>query len=158
MRHPVIIIQGFGAPTFTNLPIKARLIRDGFQAHDAALRGFNVKRIEESSAVVAEKVAEIVDQGHDQIDLIGVSMGGLIGLHYLRKRDGAKNVRKFIALGAPFYGTPAAKLARILYGRRANAAGQMAEDSDFMRDLHKNDGNDSCEIISILARGRRDGS
>ena len=55
---------------------------------------------------VQERVDQICQEHEvDQVDLIGLSQGGVIGLCYLKLLGGAHRVRRFIAVGAPIQGT-----------------------------------------------------
>ncbi len=153
-KPPVAIIQGYGAPTFTNLPIKLRLQNDHFQVFDVPLPGLNTQDIRHSAQTVADTVLSLQKKtGAPKLDLIGVSMGGLIGLYYIRKLEGVKHIRRFISLGTPFYGTTFASIAHFISGQSAPGAEQMRIGSDFMRELHEQEPTADCEVVSILARG-----
>ena len=148
--HPVLIIQGFLAPTLTNYLLKNRLQRAGFTAEDVPIEGLNAGDIRDSARVVEMAVnAMRMRTGAKQIDLIGISMGGLIGLHYLRKLGGDDFVRRFIAIGTPFNGTHFARLMKTLTFGRAPGAEQMIPGSDFLRDLHDHADGHKAEIYSL---------
>lgn len=148
--HPVLIIQGFLAPTLTNYLLKNRLQRAGFTAEDVPIEGLNAGDIRESARVVEMAVnAMRVRTRARQVDLIGISMGGLIGLHYLRKLGGDDFVRRFIAIGTPFNGTHFARLMKTLTFGRAPGAEQMIPGSDFLRDLHDHGDAHKAEIYSL---------
>lgn len=148
--HPVLIIQGFLAPTLTNYLLKNRLQRAGFTAEDVPIEGLNAGDIRDSARVVEMAVnAMRVRTGAKQVDLIGISMGGLIGLHYMRKLGGDDFVRRFIAIGTPFNGTHFARLMKALTFGRAPGAEQMIPGSDFLRDLHDHTNEHKTEIYSL---------
>lgn len=50
--HPVLIIQGFLAPTATSFVLKTRLKNDGFLAEDVPLEGLNAGDIRDSARIV----------------------------------------------------------------------------------------------------------
>ncbi|MBL8032691.1 MAG: alpha/beta fold hydrolase [Leptospiraceae bacterium] len=148
--YPVLIIQGFLAPTLTNYLLKNRLQRAGFTAEDVPIEGLNAGDIRDSARVVEMAVNAMLTRARTkQVDLIGISMGGLIGLHYLRKLGGDDYVRRFIAIGTPFHGTHFARLMKALTFGRAPGAEQMIPGSDFLRDLHDHDNNHKAEIYSL---------
>ncbi len=166
--HPVLIIQGFLAPTLTNYLLKNRLQRAGFIAEDVPIEGLNAGDIRDSARVVEMAVnAMLVRMGSGEerppaaplpdasmrtakkVDLIGISMGGLIGLHYLRKLGGDDFVRRFIAIGTPFNGTHFARLMKTFTFGRAPGAEQMIPGSDFLRDLHDHTAEHKAEIYSL---------
>lgn len=149
-RYPVLIIQGFLAPTLTNFVLKTRLKADGFLAEDVPLEGLNAGDIRDSARVVEMSVnAMLTRAGTKHVDLIGISMGGLIGLHYLRKLGGDEYVRRFIAIGTPFNGTHFARLMKALTFGRAPGAEQMIPGSDFLNELHTHDRKHKAEIYSL---------
>ncbi len=45
-----------------------------------------------------------------EIDILGFSMGGIIGSYWIKKFDGYKRTRKFISIGSPHKGTLTAQL------------------------------------------------
>jgi triacylglycerol lipase len=148
--YPVLIIQGFLAPTLTNYLLKNRLQKAGFTAEDVPIEGLNAGDIRDSARVVEMAVnAMLTRAGTKQVDLIGISMGGLIGLHYLRKLGGDAYVRRFIAIGTPFNGTHFARLMNTLTFGRAPGAEQMIPGSEFLRDLHDHAGPESTEVYSL---------
>ena len=55
-RYPVLIIQGFLAPTLTNFVLKTRLKADGFLAEDVPIEGLNAGDIRDSARVVEMSV------------------------------------------------------------------------------------------------------
>lgn len=148
--HPVLIIQGFLAPTATNLVLKTRLKADGFLAEDVPLEGLNAGDIRDSARIVEMSVNAMRTRAQvKKVDLIGISMGGLIGLHYLRKLGGDAYVRRFITIGTPFHGTHLARWMRLLTLGRATGAEQMIPGSDFLKELHAHDAEHQAEIYSL---------
>lgn len=149
-RHPVLIIQGFLAPTLSNVVIKTRLQQAGFIAEDVPLGGLNAGDIRESARIVEMSVNAMRSRaGTKKVDIIGISMGGLIGLHYMRKLGGDAYVRRFISIGTPFHGTHFARWMRLLTLGRATGAEQMIPGSDFLQELHAHDADHQAEIYSL---------
>ena len=150
-KNPIVIVQGYGAPTITNLPIKLRLEADGYNAFNAPLPGLNTQDIRFSAKIVSDAVSEVKDKtGANKVDLIGVSMGGLISLQYIRKLEGHQSVDKFISLATPFNGTPLAGIAHA-FSQNIGAA-QMQPGSDFLTELHEDSSKD-CKIFSMWVKG-----
>lgn len=148
--YPVLIIQGFLAPTLTNLILKRRLQRAGFTAEDVPIEGLNAGDIRESARLVEMSVnAMLTRAAARKVDIIGISMGGLIGLQYLRKLGGDKYVRRFVAIGTPFNGIGLARVMQAATFGRAIGAEQMIPGSDFLRDLHDHDWKHEAEIYSL---------
>ncbi len=148
--HPVLIIQGFLAPTATNFVLKTRLRNDGFLAEDVPLEGLNAGDIKDSARIVEMSVNAMRTRANsNKVDLIGISMGGLIGLHYMRKLGGDAYVRRFITIGTPFHGSHMASWMRLLTLGRAAGAEQMIPGSDFLKELHAHDAAHQAEIYSM---------
>ena len=67
--------------------------------------------------VSIEKLAKSLDKeinnnfGHYQeIDIVGFSMGGIIGRYWIKKFEGFKRTKRFISIGSPHNGTLTAQL------------------------------------------------
>ncbi len=63
-------------------------------------------------------------------DLVGFSMGGIVGRYYLQRLGGLSRVRRFITLGSPHHGTYMGWL------RGNPGAKQMRRGSAFLQDLN----------------------
>ncbi len=80
-----------------------------------------------------------------ELDLLGFSMGGVIGRIWLQERNGAERVRRFFSVGSPQNGTLAAlPLPRALLA----GAADMKFGSALLRDLNR----DPSALIRICCR------
>lgn len=83
---------------------------------------------------LAEQVRDYIDHhlaAQPQIDILGFSMGGIIGRYYIQRLGGLQRVRRFVTLSSPHNGTWTAYF-------RANAgASQMRPNSEFLQDLNQ---------------------
>lgn len=150
---PVLIIHGFTTNKVANLPLHYALRKADFQTYNINIPGLNTQDIRLTSELVVNRVEEIKEKtGVEQVQLVGVSMGGLIGLHYIRCRDGHQHTNKFVSLGTPYQGAPAAKLFELLPIDHEIAATQLAPNSDFMKEITEGE-FESCDITSIGAVG-----
>jgi len=75
-------------------------------------------------------VAERLPAG-EPFDLVGYSMGGLVGRYYLQRLDGLKRVRRFVTIATPHRGS----LLAYAYGNPGFR--QMRPGSEFLRDLDR---------------------
>ncbi len=94
------------------------------------------------AAVYSETIAYHVRQAYREsgrlVDLIGTSMGGIAGLHAIMFNGIAGLVRKFVAVGAPFNGSPvAAAFRRVAPLIGCLAAGQLTEGSAILELLKR---------------------
>jgi len=72
----------------------------------------------------------------EEIDILGFSMGGIIGRHWLQKFNGYRRTRRFISIGSPHKGTFTAQLVPKFPFRGIS---EMKIKSEFLRELAKKD-------------------
>ncbi len=138
---PVIVVGGTFSPEFTVLPLRNRLVGDGYDAYTFALPGGGLQGIAASSQALADYVAVVLAQtGASQVDLVAHSQGGLVGRYYVKNLDGASSVDSLVMLGSPNYGTALANIAGVLgITGFCEACEQMRRGSDFLNDLNAGD-------------------
>ena len=73
--------------------------------------------------------------GSDRVDIVGMSLGGLIGLWWLKHLGGHSRAGRFVAVGSPFMGTWAALLGIAILGLVSKGAWQMVPNSKLIREL-----------------------
>jgi pimeloyl-ACP methyl ester carboxylesterase len=108
----------------------------------------------ESAALIARKIESIAAQTHlDRMDIVGHSMGGLVGLYYLKRLGGKRRIRRMVMLGTPTSGTWSALFGVVVapFGR---ASLQLLPDSAFLRDLEQGPLPEGVEVVSVS--GERD--
>ena len=71
-----------------------------------------------------------------EIDILGFSMGGIIGRHWLQKFNGYKRTRRLISIGSPHKGT---FIAQLVPRYPFRGISEMKINSKFLRKLSKND-------------------
>jgi len=71
-----------------------------------------------------------------KIDILGFSMGGIIGRHWLQKFDGYKRTRRLISIGSPHKGT---LMAQLIPKYPFRGISEMKINSKFLRELANND-------------------
>jgi len=134
--RPVILINGFLAPKFANLPIKWMLESHGFQAHLIDLPLLNLTDMKEIARCIAVGVDTVLSQENiSHCDMIGVSLGGITGLYYLKKLEGHTKVKNFIAFGTPFKGTWKALLLAPVIGMFSKSLWQTLPGNTILSDL-----------------------
>jgi len=71
-----------------------------------------------------------------EIDILGFSMGGIIGRYWLQKFNGYKRTRKLISIGSPHKGT---LMAQLVPQYPFRGISEMKINSKFLRELADND-------------------
>lgn len=134
---PLVLINGLGAPR-----LAARAYGTYFRA-----RGLDVSTIPQplllfedirkSARGVGDQVDKVLARtGAAKVDLIGMSLGGLIGLYYLKCCDGARKVRTFVSVGGPLAGVPVLdQVGRVLPLHLLQPLPQTATQSDLQSEL-----------------------
>lgn len=83
---------------------------------------------------LAEQVAVYIDKifpQNQRFDLLGFSMGGIVGRYYLQRLGGIERVDRFITIGSPHNGTATA------FGSLRPGCIQMRIGSPFLSDLNR---------------------
>jgi len=86
-----------------------------------------------------------------KIDIIGHSMGGLIGLYYVKKLGGHARVRKLIMMGTPVRGTWAALAGVATLGLWSTSSWQLLPRSRFLDELAQGPIPPGVEVHTIAA-------
>ena len=82
---------------------------------------------------LAQQMADYIDTNFDpkqHLDIVGLSMGGLVTRYYLQRLGGIKRVQRFIAISSPHSGTWTA------YTLSGKGCIQMRPGSAFLEDLN----------------------
>lgn len=155
-KHPpVVVINGLGAPAFAARAY-GRLFRS---------RGFKVFSVSPpwlgygDLRVAARRVEETVlrasqETGVDRVRLVGMSLGGLIGLYYVKCMGGARHVEQFISVGGPLNGSRLAGFAsKLPLLRHVPVFHQLRTHSDLHDELVRAPLPPNVRIISFGTRG-----
>ncbi len=128
-RNPVLLIHGITDTSYKMRKIAIHLHDLGWQIHAIDLIPNNG---DAKLEVLARQVADSIDRTfapHQQIDIIGFSMGGLIGRYYIQRLGGIDRVSRFISISSPHRGTMAG------YFSQRPGCVQMRPESKLIRDL-----------------------
>ena len=153
-QPPVLLIHGYLGTRGSLHVLQERLSSLGHLVFTYRLGALHGGDIAESAAVIARKVESIAAQTSlDRLDIVGYSMGGLVGLYYVKKMGGRRRVRRLVMLGTPASGTWSALLG-VAVAPFARAGLQLLPDSAFLRDLDQAPMPQNVQIVSIA--GERD--
>ncbi len=129
-RNPVLLIHGI----WDTGAIFAQM------AHHLTQRGWSVHTIDlvpNNGDAPLEHLAEQVHHfarhtfGTQPFDLVGFSMGGIVGRYYVQRLEGINQVQRLVTLSSPHNGTFTA------HGYFRPAGEQMRINSPFLRDLNR---------------------
>jgi len=153
-RPPVLLIHGYLATRGSLHLLERRLTEMGHLVLTYRLGLVHAGDICESAAKIAAKIESIAAQTHlDRMDIVGHSLGGLVGLYYVKRMGGRRRARRLVMLGSPTAGTWSAifSLALAPLGR---ASLQLLPDSAFLRELEAGSLPEGVDIVSVA--GERD--
>ncbi|MFG2330448.1 esterase/lipase family protein [Streptomyces sp. NPDC048604] len=105
-RRPVVLLHGFVDNRSVFVLLRRSLARHGWR-HVAAL---NYSPLTCDLRTAAELLGRHIEAirartGHDQVDVVGHSLGGLIARYYVQRLGGDARVRTLVTLGTPHSGT-----------------------------------------------------
>ncbi|HUS29373.1 MAG TPA: alpha/beta fold hydrolase [Kofleriaceae bacterium] len=112
---PVVLVHGlFGFDRIGVPGVKLHYFRgivkhlESLGCHAHAVRLPAAASVPDRAKILVEKIAEL---GHDRVDIIAHSLGGLDARYALAKLGLAARVRSLVTIGTPHHGTPLANFA-----------------------------------------------
>ena len=133
---PVVLVHGFMSTATLLWPLKLILQRSNLSVSFCDLSFLCIQDVRKLAEQVSARVDQVcLQHGVDQVDLIGVSQGGVIGLCYLKLLGGSPRVRRFISVGAPLQGTDIARVAILGLGLVSKGVWQVRPKSELLRSL-----------------------
>jgi pimeloyl-ACP methyl ester carboxylesterase len=148
---PVLLIHGYLATKGSLHLLEEHLARRGHVVMSFRFGPINLGDIRDSAGLVARKVESIVAQtGVTQVDIVGHSMGGLVGLYYVKRLGGRHRVRRLVLLGTPTQGTWSA-LFGLFTAPLGLASLQLLPGSPFLRELAETPLPAGVDVVSVGA-------
>jgi triacylglycerol lipase len=149
---PVLLIHGFLGTRGSMYLLERRLFEDGLCVFSFNLGTFNTRDIRRSAFLIHRKIERILAQTPvDKIDIIGHSMGGLIGLYYIKKLGGHARVRKLVMMGTPVGGTWVALAGIMTLGLWSTSSWQLLPRSRFLDELMQGPMPPDTEVHTLAA-------
>ncbi len=130
-KHPVLLLHGIWDTGTIFRPMTRYLNSLGWETHDLNLTPNNG---DACLASLAQQVADYADRTFapgTPFDLLGFSMGGMIGRYYLQRLGGLDRVQRFLTLSSPHNGT------WVAYGSLRLGCMQMRPNHPFLQDLNR---------------------
>ena len=123
---PIILVHGFIDNRSIFTVLRRGLRRRGFGSTYA----LNYSPLTDDITTVASRLGRLVDDvrvetGHDQVHVIGHSLGGLVGRYLVQCLGGDEGVHTLVTLGTPHAGTRAAHLVPHPIARQMRPGGDL---------------------------------
>lgn len=159
IKHPTVVIHGFFVSPVTNVPTHLALRARGFQTHNVrGIPGMNIQDPRTSAERTHETIERIIAGSNaDKVNLVGISLGGLIGLCYLRKYGSLNRVQTFAAMGSPFHGTKFSVVGQPVFGlipqlhEARDTVKLLGAGSELMDYMHSEPVR-TCRVVSVWAK------
>jgi pimeloyl-ACP methyl ester carboxylesterase len=133
---PVILVHGFLGTRGTMQPLTRRFQADGRVVFSYAYGTFNLASIRRSAEDLVTHLRGICEKlDVPQVDMVGFSMGGLIGLHAIKFMQGHHYVRRLVMMGSPLRGTWVGLAGVATVGVMSPSVWQVLPGSAFLEDL-----------------------
>ncbi len=131
MRNPVLLLHGIDDTAELFSTMTPFLQQWGWSVHSLDLCPNNGDAgLEELAQQVADYVAQAFPPDQP-FDLVGFSMGGIVGRYYVQRLGGLDRIHRFVTISSPHNGTWAA------YVRPNKGGSQMRINSPFLTDLNR---------------------
>ena len=135
-RNPIILIHGLWNTSSIFSFITSKLDEQGVDYFAPTLNhSFGMTSIVELTNLMDQLILEKYGL-QQEIDVLGFSMGGVIGRYWINKFNGYKRTKRFITIGSPHNGTLASQLVPKYPFRGIS---EMKINSSLLRDLSKYD-------------------
>lgn len=111
-RRPVVLLHGFVDNRSVFVMLRRALLRGGRDCVESLNYSPLTCDLRTAAEVLGRRVEEIRERtGHEEVDVVGHSLGGLIARYYVQRLGGDTRVRTLVTLGTPHAGTTVAPLA-----------------------------------------------
>lgn len=154
MLPPVVIVSGLGAPRIAAVAYGLAFRARGFQTFAAPQRLLGYGDVRIAAKLVEDEVRRIREKtGAPKVHVVGMSLGGLIGLYYIKCMGGDRHVDRFVSVGGPLNGSSVARAVELLPSHAVHAIAQTTPDNDFMRELRAAPEPTGVRMFSVGTRG-----
>jgi triacylglycerol lipase len=135
-RNPIILIHGLWNTSSIFSSITSKLDEIGIEYFAPTLKhSYGITSIIDLTNTLNELILEKYGL-KKKVDILGFSMGGIIGRYWIQKFNGYNRTRRFISIGSPHKGT---FIAQLVPKYPFRGISEMKIGSKFLRELAKND-------------------
>lgn len=151
---PVLLLHGYLATRGSLHLLERRLSERGHLVFTYRIGPLHIGGIRESAGLIARKVEALVTQTPvKKVNIVGHSMGGLVGLYYVKCLGGRDRVNKLLMIGSPLGGTWSALLT-LVTAPLGRATVELLPSSPVLRELRERPMPASVDVVTIA--GARD--
>ncbi|MEW2413585.1 alpha/beta fold hydrolase [Streptomyces sp. NPDC046866] len=105
-RPGVLLLHGFSDNRSVFVVLRRTLAAGGLRQVEAYNYSPFTRDLRSAARGLARRVEELCERtGREQVDLVGHSLGGLVGRYYVQRLGGDSRVRTLVTLGTPHSGT-----------------------------------------------------
>ena len=135
-RNPIILIHGLWNTADIFSSITSKLDEIGIEYFSPTLKHeYGMTSIVELTDLLNYLILEKYGK-EKELDILGFSMGGIIGRYWIKKLNGYKRTRRFITIGSPHNGTLTSQL---IPKYPFKGISEMKINSILLRDLSRSD-------------------
>ena len=135
-RNPILLIHGLWNTSNIFSSITSKLDENGIEYYAPTLNhSYGMTSIVDLTNILNELILEKYGL-EKKIDILGFSMGGIIGRYWIQKFNGHKRTRRFISIGSPHKGT---LIAQFVPKYPFRGISEMKINSKFLNELANND-------------------
>jgi len=153
-RPPLVIVNGLGAPKVAAQAYGNWFEGRGWKTSVAPQTLLARGDVRNAAAMLHEHVLGVLrESGASKVALVGMSLGGLIGLYYIKCGAGAQHVARFVSVGGPLNGSDTARLARAVPKALVPALAQVQRDSELIGRVKAAPMPEGVSVVSMGTRG-----
>jgi len=135
-------------------PMQFRLGRRGLDVHLVELSPGAMQDLNSLAEQLSWNVERVLrETGARQVDLVGVSLGGILALLYAQNAAHLGQVRRLVGIGTPWHGSPMATAALPVLGWVSAGVWQIRTAAPLLHQMVAAGIPDHVEVISISMRG-----
>ena len=150
---PVVLVHGYLAMASQLIPMRRRFQKRGLRTHLVELSPLCIQDMRKLGQQLDENIDRIcAAERTTQVDIVGVSLGGLLGLRYAQAAT-AGRVRRLVTIGTPFRGTWGATVGLPFLGGISRGIWQTLPTSSIVRELVETGAPPGVEVTSIAMKG-----
>lgn len=132
-RHPVLLIPGLNDTAAIFYTMSAKLRASGWEVHIVEIYPSNGTVGIDKLAIQVDNYVKDRFAPDTSLDLVGFSMGGIIGRYYIQRMLGIERIKRYVSLSSPHQGTFTGYLSN------NPAAVQMRPNSTLLGELNADD-------------------